>query len=149
MNMRKLILVSVMIMAAFGLLVAPQTAIAGPDAAPVRLTFDKTLVDPAGVWQGTIGGDVDGDLTTVLTALEVSGAIWLVEFDWIVDTDDEQSFTAHLSGILNTNTGKVVMNGTVVEGWLLGAQVHEEGQLVDAQTLQFQGTIRIMPQSAG
>ena len=149
MNKRKLILVGVLVMAAFGLLVAPQPATAGSAAAPLNLTFDKTAVDPAGVWQGTVGGDLDGELTTVLTALEVNGPIWLVEFDWIVDTGDAQSFTAHLSGILNTETGQVVMNGTIVDGWLLGAQVHEEGQLVDAQTLQFQGTIRIMPQSAG
>ena len=35
------------------------------------------------------------------------------------------------------------MNGTVVEGYLLGAQVHEEGQLIDADTLRFQGTIQV------
>jgi hypothetical protein len=58
-------------------------------------------------------------------------------------------FTAHLTGALNTMTGKVIMNGAVVEGWLLGAQVHEEGQLVDPATLGCDGAIRIMPAAAG
>jgi hypothetical protein len=53
--------------------------------------------------------------------------------------------TARLSGTLNTSTGHVVMNGRVIEGAHLGAVVHEEGQLVDAGSLHFQGLIRIMP----
>jgi hypothetical protein len=40
------------------------------------------------------------------------------------------------------------MNGTVVDGFLQGAQVHEEGQLVNAATLRFEGTIRVMPATA-
>ena len=40
------------------------------------------------------------------------------------------------------------MDGTVVGGWLSGAQVHEEGQLVDLATLRFTGEIRIAPASA-
>jgi hypothetical protein len=45
-------------------------------------------------------------------------------------------------------TGAVIMNGTVVDGFLQGAQVHEEGQLVDAATLRFEGTIQVMPATA-
>jgi hypothetical protein len=41
------------------------------------------------------------------------------------------------------------MNGAVIDGWLLGAQVHEEGQLVNPNTLGFEGSIRIMPATAG
>jgi hypothetical protein len=40
------------------------------------------------------------------------------------------------------------MDGTVVDGFLQGAQVHEEGQLVDPATLGFEGTIRVMPSTA-
>ena len=86
-------------------------------------------------------------LTTRLTSLRVSGPIWHVRFDWIVHAG-AQSFVADLGGILNTDTGRVVMDGTVVDGWLRGARVHEEGQLVDSQTLHFVGTIRLMPASA-
>jgi tetratricopeptide (TPR) repeat protein len=81
-------------------------------------------------------------------AAELYGSLH-VEFDWIIDADDDAyDFTARLSGILNTRTGSVVMNGAVVEGWLLGARVHEEGQLVDPATLGFEGSIRLMPATA-
>lgn len=119
-------------------------------SAPLSLMFEKETV-AAGVWEGSVLGDVDGGLTTVLTSCNgpnpCSGPIWHVEFDWIVDAGAE-SFTAHLSGTLNNMTGAVVMNGTVVDGFLQGAQVHEEGQLVNAATLRFEGTIRVMPATA-
>ena len=119
-------------------------------AAPLNLTFQKESVG-AGMWHGTVAGDIDGDLTSVLTGCTgpnpCSGRIWHVEFDWIIAAGAE-SFTAHLSGTLDTQTGQVVMNGTVVDGFLLGAQVHEEGQLVNPATLGFEGTIRVMPSTA-
>lgn len=138
----------VLIVLVLAMALMPQI-VAADNSSPVNLTFSKQSSGP-GTWQGTVGGDVEGQLTTVLTSLVESGPIWHVEFDWIIDADDDaQDFTAHLTGILNTRTGKVVMNGTVVEGWLLGAQVHEEGQLVDPATLSFEGSIRIMPATAG
>ena len=121
----------------------PAPAQSFQNSAPVLLNFDKTLVGQ-GVWKGTVSGGVTGNLRTELTSLQVAGPIWLVGFNWIIDAG-EYSFTARLNGTLNTLTGQVVMNGTVVEGWLLGAQVHEEGQLVDPNTLRFQGTIQVMP----
>jgi hypothetical protein len=140
--MKKAILPLLAIVMAVAVTAAPATSASDP----VRLSFDKSAVS-AGVWSGTVVGDVSGGLTTVLTAIEPSGPIAHVEFDWIVSAG-AQSFTAHLYGTLNTNTGAVVMNGTVVDGWLEGAQVHEAGQLVDAASLRFQGEIRVMPASA-
>ena len=130
-------------------IVMAVTVAAAPAASasdPVRLSFDKSAVS-AGVWSGTVSGDVSGGLMTVLTAIEPSGPIARVEFDWIVSAG-AQSFTAHLYGTLNTSTGAVVMNGTVVDGWLEGAQVHEAGQLIDVSSLRFQGEIRVMPATA-
>jgi hypothetical protein len=115
-------------------------------ARPVELSFDKTAV-AQGVWQGTVDGDISGTLTTMLTELRITGPIWHVRFEWDISAGD-RSFVADLSGTLNNETGAVVMNGTVVEGFLLGAQVHEEGQLVDAATLRFVGSIRVMPATA-
>ena len=114
---------------------------------PVRLNFDKSIADPDNfIWEGSVTGDVEGSLTTALLDLKETGPIWHVEFDWIIDADDpEESFTARLTGILNNNTGSVVMNGTVVDGWLEGARVHEEGQLVDPEILNFVGTIQVNP----
>jgi hypothetical protein len=132
---------------AAGLLVLAVPARA---SSPVNLTFEKAAV-AEGAWEGAVSGDISGDLTTFLTACNgpkpCTGPIWHVEFDWVIDAGSE-SFTAHLSGVLNNVTGSVVMNGTVVDGFLEGAQVHEEGQLVNAATFGFEGTIRIMPATA-
>jgi hypothetical protein len=113
---------------------------------PVRLTFDKSSVS-SGIWQGSVAGDVSGGLRTALRSVRVSGPIWHVQFDWIVSAG-AHSFVARLDGTLNNDTGAVVMNGTVVGGWLRGAHVHEQGQLVDAATLRFVGAIDVMPASA-
>ncbi len=144
--------VSVLVVVMLAGLVSIGLSLAAPAGAtaPLTLTFEKEAV-AAGEWEGTVSGDVDGDLRTVLTSCTgpnpCSAQVWNVEFDWIIDAG-AQSFTAHLSGILNTQTGKVVMNGTVVAGYLQGAQVHEEGQLVNAATLRFEGTISVMPATA-
>lgn len=121
---------------------------------PVRLMFDKEAVDfdaegnPI-AWEGTVEGDIEGDLRTELTDLRESGNVWHVRFDWIITADNPgESFTADLSGILNLNTGRVVMNGRVVDGYLKGARVHEEGQLVDPGNFGFEGLINIMPATA-
>src|SRR4029450_9823253 len=59
----------------------PAPARAAP---PLPLSFEKAAVG-AGVWQGTVSGDVDGDLTTLLTACTgCSGGILHVEVDWII-----------------------------------------------------------------
>jgi len=119
-------------------------------ASPVRLNFTKSLVStvPMLTWKGSVTGDVTGELETRLLSLRVSGPIWHVEFDWIISSAPGTSFTARLTGILNTKTGKVIMNGTVIEGYLEGAQVHEEGLLTDATASKFEGTIRVAPQTA-
>ena len=114
---------------------------------PVRLTFGKVAASP-GIWQGTVAGDIEGSLTTVLLDLREAGPVWHVRFDWIIEAGPS-SLTARLDGVLNMNTGAVVMDGTVVEGDLLGARIHEEGQLVDAASLRFTGSITILPANRG
>ena len=118
---------------------------------PIRLSFDKSLVAPdATEWQGTVGGDISGNLITRLTGRRIVGPIWHVRFDFEIEAGG-RTFTIDLSGILNTKTGAVVMNGTVVQGYLEGAQVHEQAQLVDPDpaTFRFQGSIQVMPATAG
>jgi len=121
--------------------------VAAESSAPVYLSFEKA--DPEGdfVWNGTVDGDVSGGLETQLLSARPSSKILHVEFDWTVDAGD-QSFTARLKGTLDTKTGKVIMNGTIIDGWLEGAQVHEEGQMIDLANSGFVGTIRIMPATA-
>jgi hypothetical protein len=149
-SMRRRMSVLVGLMVAGLLSVSPVLAAPASATPPLNLTFEKEAV-AVGVWEGSVSGDVNGDLRTVLTSCSgpapCSGQIWHVEFDWIIDAGTE-SFTAHLSGMLNNLTGSVVMDGTVVDGFLQGAQVHEEGQLVNSATLRFEGSIRVMPATA-
>jgi hypothetical protein len=115
---------------------------------PLQLDFEKCVIDRvAGIWEGQVTGDITGDLRTELRELTVTGEIWQVRFDWIV-TAGAQSFIADLTGVLNLNTGGVVMNGTVADGYLTGASVHEAGQLVDPVNLCFTGTIQIKSATA-
>ena len=137
--MKKLIVV-VAVLAA--VVAAPA---ATSSSAPVRLTFEKVNQGNA-TWSGSVSGDISGGLTTELKTLRVAGPIWHVTFDWIVSSG-EKSFTARLKGTVNTETGRVVMNGRVVEGYLLGARVAERGQLINANG-DAAGTIRIMPATA-
>lgn len=151
--MHKRVVVAVVGLMLLGLLaLAMPGGHAAASSAPVGLTFDKSG-GGGGIWNGTVGGDINGNLTTTLTSLRVSGVIWHVTFTWDIDdtdlSDGDQSFVATLSGVLNTQTGGVVMNGTVTEGYLLGAQVHEAGRLVDPGTLRFQGSIQLMPATGG
>jgi hypothetical protein len=112
----------------------------------INLTFAKSAAEE-GIWEGTVAGDVEGNLRTVLLNADTSAPVWRVEFDWIIDAGP-QSFTARMSGTLNTKTGAVAMQGKVVEGWMVGAQVQEKGQLVDPETSAFEGTIRLIAPSA-
>jgi hypothetical protein len=112
----------------------------------INLTFAKSATEE-GIWEGTVAGDVEGNLRTVLLNADTSAPVWRVEFDWIIEAG-EQSFTARMRGTLNTKTGAVAMQGKVIEGWMLGARVQEKGQLVDAETSAFEGTIRLIAPSA-
>ncbi len=84
--------------------VALVTGVASPAAtaanAPVRLTFEKTNQFD-GTWEGSVRGDIAGHLTTKLETIRVTGAVWHVTFDWIVDAG-EKSFTARLNGTVNS-----------------------------------------------
>lgn len=140
--MRKLTMIVLLVCAVVSIAVPAATA----SNTPVRLSFDKSASAP-GVWSGTVTGDIDGALTTRILGLDVTGPIWHMTLDWIIDAGPS-SFTARLDGVLNTQTGRVVMDGTVITGRFLGAQVHEEGQLVDPSTSEFAGSIRLMPATA-
>jgi hypothetical protein len=108
------------------------------------LTFEKAAVGDT-VWTGRVSGDVDGVLTTVLITADASQPVWDVEFYWIVTADDpSRSFIARLTGTLNSETGEVAMSGHVVDGYRMGARVEEQGQLVDADRMEFHGTITVL-----
>lgn len=125
-------------------LLAPAAATAQNLNVPLVLSFDKADPDGDGVWHGNVAGAFSGVLTTSPTAIDDSHPVWKVAFEFMIEAG-ERSMILALEGILNTNTGAVVMNGVVTDGYLVGARVHEQGQLVDAAASRFQGSIRILP----
>ncbi len=124
-----------------GLLVSALLTVVTVASAQVSLMFDKTAVSDR-VWIGTVSGDITGTLVTTMIAADRSKPIWDIELYWIILADDpSQSFVARLTGTLNTETGAVAMTGTVDEGFNVGATVEEAGQLQNAETSNFTGTI--------
>ena len=125
-------------------IVVSLAAVFSVAGAQTNLTFEKSSVG-AGVWLGTVSGDVTGKLVTTMLVVDQSQPVWQVEFYWIVVADDpDKSFVARLTGTLDSTTGAVAMTGRVGEGYQIGASVREEGQLQDAETSRFTGTIRIV-----
>jgi hypothetical protein len=41
-----------------------------------------------------------------------------------------------------------LLNGTVIDGWLAGLRVHEQGQALDPAGARFVGSIQIAPATA-
>src|SRR5919204_1515717 len=124
--MRRLLLT----LAAVAAIAAPAASTGTASNAPLQVDFVKHVVDPATLtFAGTTSGAVTGDLTTFVSVTDVSGPIIHMTVVWIVSAGAE-SFTARTDGTWNTVTGQVVLNGSVVSGYLSGAQVHEEGHLL-------------------
>lgn len=111
---------------------------------PIVLEFEKQWAAPD-YYVGTVegGGTIEMWLfdKSVIGNTQHFGATVAV-------ASPGQSFTAAVSGQINFSTGRVVLNGTVTSGWLAGAQVQEESQLVDPDTGRFIGAIQIMPASS-
>ncbi len=128
---------------AMAILVTPVSAGNGAKD-PIRLSFDKELTDGLGYWEGPYVGDASGDVAVTLVDLRVTGAIWHVVFTWEVAGDVD--LTAVVSGVINTRTGHIALNGVVTDGAYSGAQVHVDGQLEDDGGSN--GVFRIMTGSA-
>jgi hypothetical protein len=126
-----------------GLAVAGAAGAAQPG--PLHLTFDKQNPDADGVWEGSVSGDAEGRLKTVLISIGGEDpCVKDVVFDWIIKAEDD-SFKARLAGTLDACTGAVQMSGSALTGRYRGALVEEAGQLQDLATLRFTGTIDVYP----
>jgi hypothetical protein len=71
----------------------------------------------------------------------------------VTAADPAHSFVAHIEGKQNNETQEAVFNGTITEGWLLGAQVHVTYDRIApcpafGQTVCFTGVIQVIPGSA-
>jgi hypothetical protein len=130
--------------------------------ANVEVTFTKWITAfPA--MAGVTGGAVAGTFAGVVLSRDPFDNGTIVQLDAryeVTGADPAHSFVAHIEGKQNNPTRQAVLNGTVIEGWLVGAQVHVTYDVIPALAGTscvpaapvnrncFQGTIRILPGSA-
>lgn len=136
--MRKRISLALVLAATLSLGAIGSTALA---SAPLALTFEKEVSGP-GTWEGTVGGDATGTIATLLTSVDEAGSVWYVTFNWQVGLDGGDRIVAQVQGIINLNTGRVVMNGEILDGYLVGSRIHVEAQL-DLTDMSSEGTMLI------
>ena len=147
--------------------ISPSGSVAGAQtqangAGNVEVTFTK-WVPAFPTLAGVTGGDVPGTFAGVVLSRDPfdNGNIVQLEARYeVIGQDAAHSFVAHIRGKQNNETQEAVFSGTIVEGWLLGAQVHVTYDVIVPPTGTscvpqapvnrncFQGTIRIMPGSA-
>jgi hypothetical protein len=109
----------------------------------VELTFEKSVVE-LGSWEGTVGGDETGTIMTTLTSLGSNTSSLLVSFDWQVGLDSGERIAAEVNGFINLHTGRVVMSGEVIAGYLAGSRIQVLAWL-DLTDSSSAGTMRITP----
>jgi hypothetical protein len=111
----------------------------------MRLTYDLKSVS-ARAWKGTVAGDGDlsGTLAMRVGTRRVVGQRWRVRTAWTVEAG-ERSFTARARGVINFRTRRVVLDGTVVSGFLAGAEMHVRGRVANRKTRRLVGTATLVP----
>ena len=129
---------------------------------PVEVTFTKWITAfPA--MAGVTGGDVPGTFAGTVLSRDPfdNGTIVQLEARYEVIAADRRTRSWRISkGSRTIRRRQAVLNGTVIEGWLVGAQVQVTYDVIDpapgtscvpaapVNRRCFQGTIRIMPGSA-
>ena len=130
---------------------------------PVEVTFTK-WVTTFPTLAGITGGDAAGTFAGTVLSRDPfdNGVIVQLEAEYrVTATNPAHSFVARIEGKQNNEVLQAVLNGTVISGWLAGAQVHVTYDIVDpapgtscvpaapVNRRCFQGTIRILPGSGG
>jgi sugar lactone lactonase YvrE len=118
-----------------------------PRSRPISIAFKKSPVD-ANTWVGSVDTDLDGVFSDgSLLYEQISSRVTgkTVHFAGIYTVETPfYSFTARMDNQLNLNNGSIRGNGTVVEGWMDGTQVHLEADLVPGGVA---GVMQLMPGS--
>jgi uncharacterized repeat protein (TIGR03803 family) len=118
-----------------------------PRTRPVSLAFAKSPVTAAH-WVGTVDtdgdGSPDGDLVYDQLSGRTAGGTVHIEGKYTVETACYR-FTAVVNLKLNLGTGAIRGNGVITDGWLDGAQIHLEVNLVPGCSA---GVLRLLPGSA-
>lgn len=134
--------------------VAGTQAQANGGAANVEVTFTKWVASAG--FGGVTGGDVPGTFGGAVLSRDPfdNGTIVQLEARYeVIGQDAAHSFVAHIEGKQNNETQEAVFNGTIIEGWLLGAQVHVTYDRIApcpafGKAVCFTGVIRVMSGSA-
>ena len=122
----------------------------------VEVTFTK-WVDPAfPLFKGVAGGDVPGDFAaTVLerTAFDNGNIVDLRARYKVIADEEARSFEVEIEGKQNNETHHAVLNGSVIDGWLIGARVHVTFDVIEPCTQFnrprcFTGVLRVLAGSA-
>jgi hypothetical protein len=145
---RKILAVSVLTLAALTI----STSGVSASSSAIVIPFEKHAVGP-GHYVGTAGDG--GTIEMQVYDSRFTGGDpetsdhWVQHFKATLDlTVSGQSLTATLDGRFNFTTRQTVLNGIVVDGWLSGAQIHEEGKVTGFSPLTFVGTVMLMRGSA-
>lgn len=124
-------------------------------SAPVTWRFDvsfdsaATAANGAPTWTGTASGPDSGTIAVKLLAADLRGEALHIELEIAVAAGAHSS-TIQLSGVFNEVTTRGVLNGIVSNGWLAGAQAHQEAARFDpASPARLTGTLRLMSGTAG
>ena len=146
--MRKIITLLVLGLAALAVTASSVSA----SSSSIVIPFEKHAIGP-GHYVGTAGDG--GTIEMQVYDSRFTGgdpetsSHWVQHFKATLTlTVGGQSLTAALDGQFNFTTRQTVLNGIVVDGWLSGAQIHEEGTLTGFAPLTFVGTVMLMRGSA-
>ena len=127
------------------------------------MTFTKWSTGGFPGLAGVTGGDVPGTFAGSVLSRDPfdNGNIVQLEARYgVIGADPTHSFVAHIEGKQNNETQQAVFNGTIIEGWLLGARVHVTYDVIvpaagtscvpqaPVNKNCFQGVIRVMPGTA-
>ena len=114
---------------------------ASASSAPIVIPYEKTCDETTGHCVGTAGdgGTIEMQGTSFQTTgkrARMTATLWI--------TVGDISFTAEMSGHASP-AGTIVLNGTVTNGSLAGARVHQRSELVGVEgtTTAWTGEIRL------
>ena len=146
--MRKIIALLVLGLAALAVSAASVSA----SSSSIVIPFEKHAIGP-GHYVGTAGdgGTIEMQVydSSFTGGDPETSSHWVQHFKATLKlTVGGQSLTAALDGQFNFTTRQTVLNGIVVDGWLSGAQIHEEGRVTGFSPLTFVGTVMVVRGSA-
>jgi len=124
-------------------------------SAPVTWSFDVSFDQAATAankgaptWTGSANGPGSGTIAVKLVDATLSGEALHIELE-VAIAAGAQSSAVLLSGVFNEVTTHGDMNGVVSNGWLAGAQAHQQAARFDPTSpARLTGTLRLMSGSA-